>query len=299
MLSIFLSEEFEHLRRQSHSTIFLEYYCDNKNILRNSAIAILRGLLYQLLKSRPSLFKHMESDFQIQGENCSKWKVHPFPHSGKYSVIWFKILISKACIVSLMASMSVMKSQKLLLCKLKSLFLTKLGPNTVYHLKMILISRDLSGLLPEVFSSFPCITLDLDADAEINHDIHRFIEVKIDELSKPRRYSDQLCAHVEEVCRKRAQGTFLWIGIPAQELSKYIATEVEEALKSFPRGLEPLFARMLLQIKPERRQTIAQILRWVVMAARPLTVLEQSIALKQSNHDHDYDRTAFLVERKL
>ena len=292
MLSIFLSEELEHLTRQSHSTIFLEYYCDNKNNLRNSAIAILRGLLYQLLKSRPSLFKHIESDFQIQGDKLFKMESSSFPSLWKIfcDMVQDPDLKSVYCVLDGLDECDE-ESLKLLLCKLKSLFLTKLGPNTVYHLKMILISRDLSGLLPEVISSFPCITLDINTDAEINHDIHRFIEVKINELSKHRRYPDQLCAHVKEVFRERAQGTFLWIGIAAQELSKYIATEVEEALKSFPRGLEPLFARMLLQIKPERRQTIAQILRWVVVAARPLTVLELSIALKQSNHDHNHDHT--------
>ena len=156
---------------------------------------------------------------------------------------------------------------------------------------MIITSRDLPGFLPEVLSSFPRITLDLDADAEINHDIHRFIEDKVNKLSKSRRYSDQLCAHVKDVFRKRAQGTFLWIGIVAQELRRHMATEVEEALKSFPSGLEPLFARMLLQIKPERRQTIAQILRWVVVAARPLTVLELSVAIKQPDYDLDNGHT--------
>ena len=68
MLSIYLSEELEHLARESHDTIFLEYYCDNKDNRRNSATAILRGLLYQLLKSRPNLSKHIIPDFQIQGE---------------------------------------------------------------------------------------------------------------------------------------------------------------------------------------------------------------------------------------
>ena len=156
---------------------------------------------------------------------------------------------------------------------------------------MIIVSRDLTSFFPEVISSFPCITLDLDADTEISHDIHLFIEDKINELSELRQYPDQLCAHVKSVFRKRAQGTFLWIGIVAQELSGYLATEVEEALKTFPSGLEPLFARMLHQIRPERRQTIAQILRWVVMAARPLTVLELSIAVKQPNHDNNHGRT--------
>ena len=288
MLSIFLSEELEHLARQSHSTIFLEYFCDNKDDRRNSAIAILRGLLYQLLESCPNLYKHIMPEFQNRGENLfssfpSLWNIFR-------DMLQDPDLKTVYCVLDGLDECDG-ESLEWLLRKLKSLFLTDLGPNIVCNLKMIIVSRDLPDFLPEVLSGFPRITLDLDADSEINHDIHRFIEDKINEISKLKRYPDQLCAHVKDVFRKRAQGTFLWIGIAAQKLRNYIATEVEEALKSLPSGLEPLFARMLLQIKPERRQTIVQILRWVVVAARPLTVSELSIAIKQPDHDHDNDHT--------
>ena len=294
MLSIFLSEKLEHLVRQSHDTIFLEYYCDNKDNRRNSAIAILRGLLYQLLKSRPNLAKHIIPEFQIQREKL-------FAESSSQSSfpsLWriFRAMLQDPDLDTVYCVLDGLDecegdSLKMLLSNLKTLFLTESGPKTLCHLKMIVTSRDFPGSLSEVLSSLSCITLDLDADAEINRDIDLFIEDKINELCKLRRFSDQLCAHIKDVFRKRAQGTFLWIGIAAQELGEYLATEVEKALKSFPSGLEPLFARMLLQIKSERRQTIAQILRWVVMAARPLTVLELSIAIKQPNHDHGHGRT--------
>lgn len=62
---------------------------------------------------------------------------------------------------------------------------------------------------------------------------------------------------MKEVFIKRAEGTFLWVGIVAEELAKLAWSEVENALKeNFPAGLEELYARMLLQIG-ERRQKIA------------------------------------------
>ena len=290
MLSIFLSEELERLASKSHSTIFLEYYCENKDDRRNSATTILRGLLYQLLQSRPNLFKYIIPDFQIQREELfarssflSLWKIFR-------DMLQDPDLRTVYCVLDGLDECD-RDSLEMLLNKLKSLFLTELGLNTACHLKMILVSRDLPGFLSEMLSSFPRITLDLDANAEISHDIQLFIEDKTNELSKLGRYPNQLCAYVKDVFEKRAQGTFLWIGIVAQELRGCIATEVEETLKSFPSGLEPLFSRMLLQIKPERRQIIAQILRWVVVAARPLTVLELSIAFEKPNEDYDNDQS--------
>ena len=280
MLSIFLSEELEHLAEQSHGTISLQYYCDNKDDCRNSASTILRGLIYQILKSRSELFKHIMPDFETQGEEL-------FESSSFFSFpsLWriFRDMLQDPdlgtvyCVIDGLDECD-RDSLQLLLRKLKSLFLTDLG-HTVCPLKMVIVSRDLSDFLPELLSSFPHVTLDLNTAAEIDHDIDQFIETKVNELSKLRRYPDRLCAHVKDVFRDRAEGTFLWIGIAAQELERPIITEVEGVLKLLPRGLEPLFARMLLQIDPGRRQIVAQILRWVVMAARPLTVSELSIAI--------------------
>ena len=290
MRSISLSEEFERLTRQSNSIVFLEYYCDNKDNRRNSATAILRGLIYQLLKSRSDLFKHIISDFQIKREKL--FTASSFPSLWKI----FRDMLQDPGLETVYCVLDGLDeceedSSKMFLSKLPSLFVAEQGSNTVCHLKMIILSRAYPGFLPEAFSTFPCIALDLDADVEINHDIKLFMEDRINELSKLRRYLNRLSAHVKDVFRKRAQGTFLWIGIAARELVEYPATEVEEALKHFPSGLEPLFSQMLLQIKPERRQTVAQILRWVVLAARPLTVLELSIAVKRPDHDHDHART--------
>ena len=296
MLSIFLSEELESLAKQSHSAIFLEYFCDNKDDRRNSAIAILRGLLYQLLESRPGLYKYVMAEFRNQGEKL----LSSFPS------LWniFRNMLKDPDLETVYCVLDGLDecdgdSVEWLLHRLKSLFSTDLGPNAVCHLKMIIVSRDLPDFLAEVLSSFPHITLDLDADAEINYDVHRFIEDKINEISKIKRYPHELSVHVKDVFRKQAQGTFLWIGIAAQKLREYTVTGVEEALNSLPSGLEPLFARMLLQIKPERRQIIAQIFRWVVLAARPLNVSELSIAIKQSNHDRDSDNVVAFSREEI
>ena len=80
---------------------------------------------------------------------------------------------------------------------------------------------------------------------------------------------------VKNIFRERAQGTYLWIGIAAKTLEGYSAVEYEEALERLPPGLNELYTRMLHGIK-DHRQIAARILRWVVMAVRPLTLSELS-----------------------
>lgn len=100
-------------------------------------------------------------------------------------------------------------SLEVLLNKFKALFSTKFSESSACYLNLIVVSRDLPDFIPRVLSSFPCIRLDSDADTDVNNDIHRFIEVKVDELSIYRQYTEPLRVHVKEVFQNRAQGTFL------------------------------------------------------------------------------------------
>ncbi|KAJ9643045.1 hypothetical protein H2199_004567 [Coniosporium tulheliwenetii] len=107
----------------------------------------------------------------------------------------------------------------------------------------------------------------------------KFITKKVDELSLAGNYTPELRSCVEAVFRWRAEGTFLWVGLVAKELEKYTHDEVKVALDRFPRGLDELYARMLLHIPARRRTITAKILRWIVMAVRPLTLSELSAAI--------------------
>jgi hypothetical protein len=51
-------------------------------------------------------------------------------------------------------------------------------------------------------------------------------------------------------------------------------------LDLFPPGLDELYARLLLQIDVDRRETAPKILRWVVLTVRPMTIPELSAAIE-------------------
>lgn len=69
MLSIFLAEELEQIVSRSQDAISIQYYCDNKDERRNTAVAVLRGLLFQLLQKREKLISHILPTFKVQKEN--------------------------------------------------------------------------------------------------------------------------------------------------------------------------------------------------------------------------------------
>ena len=276
MLSIFLAEELEQTARLSQNKLFLQYFCDNKDEKRNSAVTVIKGLIYQLLQSRRKLFDHILPTFRTQKESLFS-----------FETLW-RIFESMVCDPALENTYCVLDgvdecdeaSLEILLGKFVALLSAKTDESSACHLNVLIVSRAVPDFIPELLSSFPRIALDPDADTEINQDIDLFIKAKVNGLSRSRRYPETLRVHVRDVFRDRAQGTFLWIGIVAQALRKYKATEVEKALELFPKGLDELYARILLQIDSGRREIAARILRWVVMAVRPLRLLELSIAIE-------------------
>ena len=281
MLSIFLAGELERSANDSQDILFVQYFCNNRDEKRNTATAIIRGLLFQLLSLRPKLFNYILPSFKVQKESLftdssfeTLWRVFE-------TTVHDPVLGTTYCVLDGLDECDE-ASLEWLLKKFKSLFSRKSNDSSACHLNLIAVSRDLPDFIPELLSTFPRIRLDPDADSEIESDIHRFIEVKVNELSKYRRYPEPLRVHVKDVFLDRAKGTFLWVGIVANELRNCRISEVENFLDLIPSGLEGLYARMLLQINDRQRETAAKILSWVVMAVRPLTLSELSAAIGPS-----------------
>ncbi|KFY24409.1 hypothetical protein V493_05248 [Pseudogymnoascus sp. VKM F-4281 (FW-2241)] len=267
MLSIFLAEELEKIKGVS----FLQYFCDNKDEKRNTAVNIIRSLIFQLTRLQPNLIDHILPAFEIQRESLFS--------SSSFRTLWriFEAMVTDSvntiyCIVDDLDECDE-TSLKMLLENLKALFVTKLSKAPACCLKLIIVSRDLPRFIPDTLLNFPRIRLD------VNIDIYRVIEFKVDELAVAKQYPDRLRVYVKEVFRERAQDTLLWVGIVADLLRGCESTEVEQALERFPPGLEEVCARMLRQIPNDRQLRAAEILRWVILAVRPLTLSELSAAV--------------------
>ena len=278
MLSIYLAELLGQKAQDSAASLCLEFFCDNKDETRSTATKIVEGLVFQLLQLKPSLFNHASETFDVQRASLfselsfeSLWRVFT-------AMIYDRSLGNIYCILDGLDECS-HDSLENLLRKVRALFANCRDGSKSCHLSLIIVSRDLPDFFPELLKSFLNISLDADVENNVEKDVHGFIDVKVDELSNHRQYSEALRSKVLKTLRERAQGTFLWVGIATSILKRCKMTEVEPALHSFPLGLEDLYTRLLLQIEPIQRETTARILRWVVLAQRPLTLCELSAAI--------------------
>ena len=273
MLSIFLTDELEKIVKQRKNATLLFYFCSYQDEKRNSAVAILRGLLYQIITERPQLIKHVLPYF----DSTERAKLSQSSLEALW-IIFEKILRDSAlgtifCVLDGLDECDEV-SLRPLITRLVNFFPQRDSTSVVGQFKLVVVSREIPGL-----DRFPRVKLDPDLDEQVASDIQLLISVKVDELSKIERFND-IRAHVQTILLERAEGTFLWVGFVMNELSqKRTCTEVLETLDALPKGLPATYSRMLLQIESSQRQTTSLLLRWVTMALRPLTLKELAAAI--------------------
>ena len=277
MLSIFLVEELR--TRLPKNTILLQYFCKNEDDKRNTAVAVLRGLIFQLLRYQPLLYGYILPTFALQGESLfadasfdSLWRIFE-------TMTCDPILGTIYCVLDGLDECH-KESLKVLLNRFRRYFPPTVDEASTRQLNLIVTCRGYPEFIAELLSRFPRLHLDSQDKDEVNRDVNRFIEAKADSLAADKGYSEDLRLHVVNVFKRRAEGTFLWIGIVAEELRRYNRIEVEGVLDLFPSGLETLYGRALLQIEHKQQSITSKILRWVALAIRPLTLSELGAVLE-------------------
>ncbi|EHK16697.1 uncharacterized protein TRIVIDRAFT_210785 [Trichoderma virens Gv29-8] len=267
MLSIFLTEELERRTQETETAELLLFYFCTADEKHNNAVAILRGLAYQLVSKRPSLANHVLSDFESPKKTEETLK--------SPSALWITLekllqapnLGTVFCILDGLDECD-NDSSTLLIGKFYEYF-SESSNISGGQFKLAIISRKIDRL-----DAFPQIKLDPDNDEHVKGDIRHYIASSVQRLEWIQGFND-IRESLEAILLNRSQGTFLWVGFVMEELSKKrTCTEIMEALDGIPRGLHAIYGRMLMQIEASRRPIIIDILRWVTLAVRPLTLHE-------------------------
>ncbi|KAK4069935.1 uncharacterized protein Triagg1_6730 [Trichoderma aggressivum f. europaeum] len=272
MLSIFLTEELEKRTQESKTIELLIFFFCTPDEKHSSAVAILRGLAYQLIRKRPDLVSYIISDFESAG------KTQETLHSP--NALWMVLeklleapdLGTVFCVLDGLDECDE-ESSSLLVDKFYEYFLESSEPSNV-QFKLAVVSRKI-----DLLDAFPQVKLDPDNDNYVNDDIQAFIRNSVQRLERIRGFNN-IRESIQTTLLDRAQGTFLWVGFVMAELSrKRTCTQIMETLEGIPRGLHGVYSRMLSQIESSRRSVVLDILQWVTLAVRPLTVSELSEAI--------------------
>lgn len=276
MLSIYLTEYLSSYFRpledgKSHYSTY--FFCDAKDNTRNSSVAIVRGLLFQLLQQNRDLIGHIFPTYEAQKEQIFQ--------QSSFETIWSIFLnmtnaIGDSHVSCILDGLDECEPASLqdLLKKLNKI--TSTSPK----LKVIVLGREYPSYLGVSLGQFLRIRLDPDAKSQVSDGLDLYISARVAELSKSKQYPDELTKHVKKTLKEKSAGTYLWVSFVVRDLQNVEVFEVEESLDQLPEGLHPLYERILEQVSLAHRSPTLDILRWCTFAFRPLTLRELASALE-------------------
>ena len=282
MVSSFLVEELAHLTEQSLQMTLAYYFCDDKDEKRRTATAILRGLLLQLLRQRPVLFKHIQPGFDMSRDTLftnfhSLWRVF-------VSVVQDPEADDVYCLVDALDECE-KESRQLFLTSLTSFF--DLQQDKTTSVKIIVTSRRENDIEEELLSADDPYVQDLHIDkGNVNRDLYKFINVKVNQLAAKRKFrSKKTAEEIERALAQKAGGTFLYVSLVLNELRRTPESQMQRKLQEWPSELNGIYDKILSQIEGGCEDIVKMVLRWIVAARRPLKIREVATACVLSSED--------------
>ncbi|EGP87506.1 uncharacterized protein MYCGRDRAFT_72401 [Zymoseptoria tritici IPO323] len=271
MLSIYITSVLQPLA-DATDAVLLYYFCSNRDKNRNSAVTIMRGLLHQWIDLHPHLAKEIKGSFE--GTETTKYTTSNFVPLWRAFVTLLRQSRSRVICVLDGLDECARDSLGQFLDAIVNYISTpeeKQSPS----LKLIILSRPQPALLQSRLGHFQRISLDA-SDTIISQDIERYVSAKVAELAVEQHLSDESVRRVQQTLLSGADGTFLWVGFAVNELRGQNWSKIDDVLRDLPKGLSGIYQRLLQQIS--NKEVLVPILQWIVLAARPLTLDELTMA---------------------
>jgi hypothetical protein len=274
MLLCGIINEMSHLtklRDEEATTLLSYFFCQATDMRINNATAVLRGLIYLLVKQRQSLISHIQKYDQgaekpFEGENAW-WALSNIFNS----IIQDPSLQNTYLIVD--ALDECVTDLPLLLALIVK------NSSTSTRVKWIVSSRNWPVIEEHLDSAIQKVNLCLELNNKsISAAVSTYIKYKVNQLAQMKRFNHKTRDAVENHLSLNANNTFLWVALACRELELVNKRNVLDVLQEMPPGLEPLYDRMLSQIQRlqhEDRENCRLVLSTMTLATnRPLRLLE-------------------------
>lgn len=259
----------EELQRQDPKCRLVYFFCQATDAKLNTANAVLRGLLYSMIKDKPDMIKDLRENHHGRQlfEDANGWDV--------LCRMITRLLTNndrRGTTIIIDALDECTKDRNILLD-----FIVKL-PST--SAKVIVSSRNWPiierGLGPAA-REVAHLSLELNEHL-ISVAVIAFIEHRVDQLATAHEYDSATKSLVHKYLVEKASDTFLWAALASRQLADINLDnwDVESKLKEFPAGLEELYARMLDQVTKSKASAslLTKILAIALIAFRPVKIPE-------------------------
>ncbi|KAF4440123.1 vegetatible incompatibility HET-E-1 [Fusarium acutatum] len=289
MLAIYLSEQLEQLAACMSTDTILYFFCNHGNINANSAMAVLRGLIWQLCRLRPKLLHHglkrtvsVDEGRIVLATNSVEtlWQIFTAmvqdPNAGTVT-----------CVVDGLdeCDESYMKT-------LAERFSELLSPENQdrRNVRVLLTSRQ-PCQQDKLSTEFSVICLDSDAHKHSVQDVQRLINHHVSNIAHEHGWSQDFQEEMNKSLTKSAGGSFLWATLAVSGLKGHDEGTTAKYLNDLTGDINAIYESSLMAVPLECRQKVRSILTWVALAYYPLSLDELSTLISDEFATPD---TAFI-----
>lgn len=290
MLLCGIIDELEKI--SSHSTYY--FFCQATDSRLDNATAILRGLLYMMIKRQPQLISYVRAEYSQYGKSL-------FEDSNSFialSRIFCNILENATMDGDSQATESIIIIDALDECKTdlpQLLDLVMRCASVHTEIKWILSSRNEQDIQEALARAENKSTISLELNKEsVATAISSYIRYKVQSLAAVKGYNDALRHHIEDCLSINADGTFLWVALVCTQLRKVASIDARRIAAAFPPGLDQFYNRMMQKIIALSPLDLGRkVLSIAAVVRRPLTVREFVPFIDSEDHrdasDFDWD----------
>lgn len=261
-----------HEIRQNENICY--FFCQATDNRINSAVAVLRGLIYMLVREQPSLMKHLRKSCEDNRDGRFKGPTAWVALSkvfvdmlGDPELLHTYLIVDALdeCRTDLDLLLEFFMKKSPVYLKVKWIVSSRNWPNIEKGLKLAQKRR---------------LCIELNAES-VSGAVDSYIQIKINWLAERNDYDEETRKTVQQYLLANAKGTFLWVALVCKELADISGWEAEELLTVFPPGLDKLYKRMLEQIRTSRHFSLCKdILAVILFVHRPITLEELTSLVK-------------------
>ena len=249
------------------SSLLSYFFCQATDVRINSATAVLRGLLHMLVSQQPSLASHIRKKYDRGGkamfEDANAWVV---------LVEIFEAVLQDPSLRTTYLIVDALDECVTDLPKLLGFVAKQSSASS--RVKWIVSSRNWPDIEAQLEQTGYKVDLSLELNAlSVAVAVDVFIQQKVDQLAKEKRYKTEVRHAVLQHLRSNADDTFLWVALVCQDLKTTPEWNVLKRLALFPPGLDSLYKRMIDQISESNVAEICrEVLASTVILYRPVTI---------------------------
>ncbi|KAL1644350.1 hypothetical protein SLS61_008857, partial [Didymella pomorum] len=259
----------DELKKSTNNVFF--FFCQGTDSRLNSATAVLRGLIYLLVKQQPRLTCHLRKRYDQAGASL-------FQDANAWVALseMFACMVQNEDLKTSYLAVDALDECAMDLPKLLDLIVRTAASTS--RVKWLVSSRN-EGHIERKLRSVgdkAKLSLELKQNADqVARVVDAYIDHKLSCLESLEEHD--LREQVRDELRRKANGTFLWVALMMQELEKPESWDPLAVVEEAPAGLPQLYDRMMDQVQRlslRNADICRSLLCTAAVAYRPLYLAE-------------------------